>query len=75
MTNIRVCRQCGKEVDFDEPYCDHETMEESAILDMNRRTQQVYNMVVDNIVEQTARELGFKAGEDMAKLREKQLDN
>jgi len=32
--NIRICKQCGKEVDFDEPWCDHETMEESAWLNM-----------------------------------------
>lgn len=34
MTNIRKCKMCGKEVDFSEPWCAHETMEESAWLNM-----------------------------------------
>lgn len=31
---IRPCKLCGKAVDFSEPWCDHETMEESAWLDI-----------------------------------------
>lgn len=37
MSNIRKCKFCGKEVDFDEPWCDHETMEESGWLDIRDR--------------------------------------
>lgn len=36
--NIRTCKMCGKQVDFDEPYCDHETMEESGLLDIRDRS-------------------------------------
>jgi hypothetical protein len=41
-------------VDFDEPWCDHETMEESAWRDINSRIQ---SSVVDAAVEQAAKEL------------------
>lgn len=34
---IRTCRLCGKQIDFDVPWCDHETMEESAWLDIADR--------------------------------------
>jgi len=51
---IRPCKLCGKEVDFDEPWCDHETMEESAWLDIRERTM---NAIVDEAVEIVAKEL------------------
>jgi len=41
-------------VDFDEPWCGHETMEESAWLDINKRIQ---NEVVDRAVDIAAKEL------------------
>jgi hypothetical protein len=31
---IRPCKICGKIVDFDDPWCEHETMEESAWREM-----------------------------------------
>jgi hypothetical protein len=41
-------------VDFDEPYCDHETMEESAWLDIRER---IGNAMVDEAVEIAAKDL------------------
>jgi hypothetical protein len=35
--NIRKCNLCGRMIDFDKPWCDHETMEESAWIDINLR--------------------------------------
>ena len=52
--NIRKCKQCGRMVDFDEPWCDHETMEESAWLDINERFR---NSVIDEVVEKAAKDL------------------
>ena len=74
--NIRECRQCHKMVDFDEPWCDHETMEESAWLDIMERVKAngkrsielYYNGELDRIVSKAAEELGAQAGKDMKKL-------
>ncbi len=52
--NVRKCRQCGRMVDFDEPYCDHETMEESAWLDIKQR---IGNAMIDDTVEIAAKDL------------------
>lgn len=54
MTNIRECKFCGKLIDFDQPWCDHETMEESAWLDIRKRLR---NVVIDKVVEQAAKDL------------------
>lgn len=57
--NIRPCKQCGKEVDFDEPYCAHETMEESAWLNMPGKPQ---DPVIDaGPLAPLAEELGLRA--------------
>lgn len=60
--NIRKCRQCGQMVDFDEEWCDHETMEESAWRDINKR---IYDaaviQVVDEVVHDAAKELQEKS--------------
>jgi hypothetical protein len=69
--NIRTCKLCGREVDFDEPYCAHETMEESAWLNMPKAVViedpriplQHFNDAVDEMVHQAAKELGWQAGE------------
>jgi len=75
MANIRQCRQCGKMVDFDEPWCDHETMEESAWLDIQSRQQTAaVEIVIDGLVEQAAVELGFQAGKDFAEKTRAALD-
>ena len=59
----RPCRQCGKEVDFSEPWCDHETMEESAWLDIQSRMVSGAELeVVDDVVSKAAQELGERAG-------------
>ena len=55
--NIRECRQCHKMVDFDEPWCDHETMEESAWLDIK---ECMLNAVVDELVRKAAKDLEKK---------------
>jgi len=48
---IRKCKFCGKDVDFSEPWCDHETMEESAWLDIRSRMQKdAFDRVVDEVV-------------------------
>ena len=81
--NVRKCRQCGKMVDFDEPWCDHETMEESAWLDLAKRLPwaansgpaTMSNAVVDEIVEQAAEELGMQAGETWKEQMRTELDN
>lgn len=62
--NIRQCKLCEKMVDFDEPWCDHETMEESAWLNMPKsRSAKLPEAVYDSEVEKAAKELGHKAGE------------
>jgi predicted hydrocarbon binding protein len=61
--NIRECRQCHRMVDFDEPWCDHETMEESAWRDINSRIgAAAFDKVVDDEVGKAAIELGHSAG-------------
>jgi hypothetical protein len=57
--NIRECRQCHRMVDFDEPWCDHETMEESAWIDIRERAAAFGRdaAVIDDIVEQAAKDL------------------
>lgn len=50
--NIRKCKLCGKDVDFDEPWCEHETMEESAWQDINNR---IYKDAMDIVVEEQVR--------------------
>lgn len=62
-SNIRPCRQCGKMVDFNEPWCDHETMEESAWLDIKERQKTTIldkdvEDVIDDLVHKAALELG-----------------
>lgn len=52
--NKRICKLCGKVVDFDEPWCDHETMEESALLNIRER---MTNNLIDIAVEIAAKEL------------------
>jgi hypothetical protein len=63
--NIRPCNQCGKMVDFDWPWCDHETMEESAFLNFPQSAISASALIVaaDDIVGQTAVELGYKKQE------------
>jgi hypothetical protein len=62
----RPCNLCGKEVDFSEPWCDHETMEESAWLDIqSRMIRRAEAEVIDDVVGKTAQELGKRAGEDL----------
>ena len=59
----RKCKLRGKEVDFSEPWCDHETMEESAWLDIqSRQRQAAVEEVANDAVEQAAVELGASAG-------------
>ena len=83
--NIRECKQCHKMVDFDEPWCDHETMEESAWLDIAERqkavhqhnaevTAALFDKEVDKVVQRAAEELGFQAGKDIAKLNRETFD-
>ncbi len=45
-------------IDFDEPWCDHETMEESAWRDIdNRIYETALNQVITDLVHQAARDL------------------
>lgn len=62
--NIRLCNQCGKMVDFDEPWCDHETMEESAWLNIPKAAilACAYAEIIDDAVHRAATELGISAG-------------
>jgi len=54
----RPCKFCGKEVDFSEPWCDHETMEESAWLDMHKRiVKDAEEQVIGEIIEQAIKDL------------------
>jgi len=55
--NVRECNLCHKMVDFDEPWCDHETMEESAWLEIHER---IGNSGVDRAVYFAAEELKKK---------------
>jgi hypothetical protein len=56
--NVRECRQCHRMVDFDEPWCDHETMEESAWRDISGRiAKAAYDKVIDDAVRQAAKDL------------------
>jgi len=76
--NIRTCKLCGKEVDFDEPWCDHETMEESGLLDMRSRikaTVEVINNEIDKIVHEAAKELGWQASETWKEQMREELDS
>lgn len=60
--NIRKCRQCGQMIDFDEPWCDHETMEESAWQDINKRIYNAaLNQTIDELVYKAAKELQEKS--------------
>lgn len=63
---IRPCKQCGRVVDFSEPWCDHETMEESAWIDIrHRQLDAAVAKVIDNAVEGAAKDLiGKKEGEE-----------
>ena len=80
--NIRECKQCHRMVDFDEPWCDHETMEESAWLDIMERVkingkrsiELYYSGALDEIIHQVAKELGMSAGKDIVKLRKETFD-
>jgi hypothetical protein len=59
---IRVCKLCGKEVDFSEPWCDHETMEESAWLDIHERIYKAaVDKTIDDLVHKTAKELNLNS--------------
>ena len=40
---VRPCKICSKIVDFSAPDCDHETMEESAWLDMKELDWELYH--------------------------------
>ena len=74
--NIRECKQCHKMVDFDEPWCDHETMEESAWLDIDRRTRAAaVELVVNDAVEQAAVDLAYEAAKDVTKMFKDTLDH
>ncbi len=56
--NVRACKLCGKIVDFNEPWCDHETMEESAWVDIHKRiVNAAVDAVIDDLVEKCAEEL------------------
>lgn len=55
---IRECKSCHKMVDFSEPWCDHETMEESAWLDIHERmVATATTQVLDEIVYKAAQDL------------------
>jgi hypothetical protein len=65
--NVRECRQCHQMVDFDEPWCDHETMEESAWRDIqSRRDAAMIDTIMDDAVERAVKELGFAAGKALS---------
>jgi hypothetical protein len=89
---------CGKEVDFDEPWCAHETMEESAWLNIPRqakvekaaqdaidRKQEpltpkeahdlALQIIIDEAVEESAKELGWQAGNAVAEQMKKEFDS
>ena len=73
---IRPCKFCGKEVDFDEPWCDHETMEESAWLDiLSRQRSAAIEKVTNDAVGQAAEELGYRAGRSLAERQNEELNN
>ena len=74
--NIRKCKQCGKMVDFDEPWCDHETMEESAWLNIPRNAvvAAVFDIVMNDAVAQAAKELGTQAGKYLSEKLAKDLE-
>jgi len=66
--NVRECRQCHRMVDFDEPWCDHETMEESAWLDIRaRQNQDAVTKTIDHSLREAAKELGFVLDEEPEK--------
>ena len=80
--NIRVCKMCGKEVDFDEPWCAHETMEESAWLAIDRKQGPLtpkevhdlaFQIIIDEAVEESAKELGWQAGNAVAEQMKKEF--
>lgn len=75
--NIRACRECGKMVDFDEPWCDHETMEESGLRNIPRAAilASAYAQVVDDAVHKVAAELGFSAGKVIKEKMISDLEN
>jgi hypothetical protein len=62
--NIRPCKECGKMVDFDEPWCDHETMEESGLRNFPQAAivASAYAQIIDDAVDKAAIELGVSAG-------------
>jgi hypothetical protein len=76
VSNLRNCRQCGKMVDFDEPWCDHETMEESAWIDIFQRGIAFGKDAdaIDRIVEQAAAEMGVAAAKFMTDGLKEDLD-
>jgi hypothetical protein len=78
--NIRECNQCHKMVDFDEPWCDHETMEESAWRDIQARglafgvDAALIDELVDNEVNRAAKKLGLSAGKAIGDKIKEDLD-
>jgi hypothetical protein len=85
---IRECRLCHKLVDFNAEWCDHETMEESAWIDIRERgvafsrdaaaidaiIDKAHDKIVNDAVEQAATELGYHAGKALADSWRKILD-
>src|SRR5205809_559419 len=66
--NIRECRQCHRMIDFDEPWCDHETMEESAWLDIaQRRREDTEKLAMEVLITKAAGEvMGVSAQKQIA---------
>jgi len=67
---------CGKEVDFDEPWCDHETMEESAWLDMQTRLgPKPFQPMppASNEIERMAEEVGFQTARNIDEMLRKEF--
>lgn len=61
---IRACKLCGRSVDFSAPWCDHETMEESAWLNMPRMKHlEISEEIIDSAIAVVAVELGYRAAE------------
>jgi hypothetical protein len=58
---VRECKLCKRMVDFSEPWCDHETMEESAWLDIlerqNAATKASLDKLIDEAVIEAAKDL------------------
>lgn len=72
---IRPCKQCGKVVDFSDPYCEHEIMEESAWRDiLKRQKAAAESIVIDEQIKKAAEELGYRAAEDFRKMIQRVYD-